>query len=128
MIQINPPVNKPYAPASQLIAFVAVTARAMETVQGARPFVGITLLDVNKNPILVNTAQVPLPTPAQLAAFEAAPAQAGDSFTQDACRRALPYIQAVYGLTGTILPAATVAIPKSAPAPVPAVTAKKKSA
>ena len=103
MITINPPVVMPYAPAAQPIAFAAPMLMRDE-VNGNRLTVQFWLLDVNKNRISFFADALPAKviTPAQLAAFASMPAVAGDSFDQDLARRALPILQANFGLTGTV--------------------------
>ncbi len=102
MIVINPPVVKPYAPATQPIAAVGVLVQRDEATN--RLNVLFTCYDAKNNRINVDQGGVPSPTitPEQLAAFVAMPAVAGDTMDQDISRRALPIVKTNLGLDGAI--------------------------
>ena len=126
MIQFNPPVVKPYAPALQPIAFASVAMNRDEVT--GRIFLLVSLFDVNKTPVNYLQSAVPAITQAQFETFLAAPATPGDTIDQTISRRALPILATTFGLTGVVMPsvAATPKAPvpavKPAPAPVPTPT------
>lgn len=108
-IKINPPVTKDYAPATQPIAGVAVFVQGIDSpgANGGAPppslrNLSVTLLNAAGQPIPYDRSQIPAMTAAQIATFESAPAVAGDSFSADFDRRALPYLLAAFGLTGVV--------------------------
>ncbi len=109
MIAINPPQVKPYAPAAQPIAFVDCMVQRDEA--SNRLQLLFTCMDAKKNRINIFQEAIPsqVVTPAQLEAFLAMPAVAGDTFDQDISRRALPIVALNLGLTGTVEAAAPAA-------------------
>jgi hypothetical protein len=102
MIVINPPVAKPYAPSTQPIAFVGVFVQSRSDPNGNQVRLTVALFDVNKRAIGFDRTQVKPPTATDMAAFAAAPGQAGDTHEQSISRRALSYVSAAYGLNGTV--------------------------
>ncbi len=109
MIAINPPQVKPYAPAAQPIAFVDCMVQRDEATN--RLHLVFTCFDAKKNRISIYQEGIPsqIVTPAQLEAFLAMPAVAGDTFDQDISRRALPIVASNLGLTGIVEASAPVA-------------------
>jgi hypothetical protein len=103
MIVIEPPATVPYAPATQPIAFVDVLVQRDELTN--RLNLVFACLDAKKNRISIDQNGIPQPavTPAQLEAFVAAKAQAGDTLDQDLSRRALPIVAKNLGLTGKVV-------------------------
>jgi hypothetical protein len=103
MIKINPPVVKPYAPATQPIANVGFLIQRVNTPQqSATRAVIVQLFDAAGKHITFDRSQIAVMTPAELAAFDAAPSVVGDTAVQADERRLLPYLQAAFGLTGAI--------------------------
>lgn len=102
MISITPPVTKPYAPATQSIAYVAILRQSQASPQGPRLVVQLTLLNAAQQPIPYDKGSIVPMSTDDLAAWVATPATAGDTDTQDMCRRTLPYLLKAFGLTGTV--------------------------
>jgi hypothetical protein len=102
MVVLTPPAVPRYIPQTQAIAFVAVQVTSQASPQGPRTHVMITLLDASGVPLAHDRSVIRAMTPEELETFESAPAHAGDSQTQDICRRILPYLKSAYELDGSV--------------------------
>lgn len=58
----------------------------------------VTLLTEKLTPLTFDAASVPAFGDADMAAFEAMPTVAGETRTQDLCRRAAPYVTRAFAL------------------------------
>ncbi len=103
MIAIDPPVVKPYAPATQPIAFVDVLVQRDELTN--RLNLVFACLDAKKQRINIDQSGIPSQTvtPAQLDAFVTTKTKAGDTLDQDLSRRALPIVASNLGLKGAVV-------------------------
>jgi hypothetical protein len=106
MIVVNPPVVKPYAPATQPIASVLLVRTTAAWLPGSPRSKQLQLVcflfDANGKSVNHDRSQVRKMTADEIAAFLGMPAVAGDTDAQDLARRALPYVNAAYGLNGVV--------------------------
>jgi len=100
MITFDPPVTKPYAPATQPIAKVVVGLMFDEAT--GRNIPQFTLIDANGRRIVIDPEGLPQKsiTAEQLAAFASEESVAGQNLAQSLTTRALPILGTCYGLAG----------------------------
>ncbi len=109
MIVVNPPAVKSYAPATQPIASVLLLRTSASWVPGSPRSKTLRLIcflyDGAGKPVNIDRTQIRKMTAEEEAAFLNAPSEGGDSEAQNLARRALPYVNAAYGLNGVVGPA-----------------------
>ena len=100
MITFNPPVIKPYAPATQPIAKIAVGISFDEAT--GRNVPEFTLVDANNRRIVIDPSGLPQSkiTPEQLSEFASEPTIAGQTLAQSLATRAKSILATCYGLSG----------------------------
>lgn len=100
MIIFDPPVVKPYAPATQPIAKVAVGVEYDEATKQIIP--KLTLIDTKGRRVIIDPEGLPSSkiSPEQLASFVEERTSDGLTLAQSLSVRALPILEACYGLVG----------------------------
>ena len=108
MITVNPPAVKPYAPATQPVASVMLLRTSAAWLPGSPRSKTLRLVcflyDATGKAVPIDRSQIRNITADEIAAFLSMPGVAGDTDAQDLARRALPYVNAAYGLFGAVGP------------------------